>query len=253
MAKFTYESFYCSELDAAIKHTPLVYLPAGSLEWHGEHIVLGCDMLRGHVICTQAAQLGGGIVLPPFWIASPGYSAYRGSIVFSPRVVEDVVTELYRELEKVGFRICITFLGHGGPSQDYVFNAAAERHSRAGKMHIATLNEHDFLPKELALGGHAQLDETLECMGTGPGNVDMSRFAPNETTLPRYEGLDPAPYQLGLTGDMADHVARHMSATQWMWGDWTAEDVTPERAQERIQTVAEHLAAKAQELLAQIS
>ena len=253
MAKLAYESFFPSELDTAIEENPLVYLPAGSLEWHGEHIALGCDMLRGHAICTRAAQIGGGIVLPPFWIASPGYSAYWGSIVFSPRVVEDLVTELYRELEKVGFRLCVTLLGHGGPAQDCVFNAAAERHARAGTMHIATLNEHDFLPDQLALGGHAQLGETLECMATGSENVDLSRFDPNATDLPRYEGLDPAPYQLGLTGDAADDVPRHMSATQWNWGDWKPEDATPEGAQERLEAVAQHLAAKARQLLADVN
>ena len=251
--KVRYEELLPHEFEARLQERPVGYLPIGTLEWHGVQNALGADFLQARGLFERAARRFGGIVLPPFWIASPGYSSYGGSIVFSPRVVEDLVTELYRELEKVGFRLCVTLLGHGGPAQDCVFNAAAERHARAGTMHIATLNEHDFLPDQLALGGHAQLGETLECMATGSENVGLSRFDPNATDLPRYEGLDPAPYQLGLTGDAADDVPRHMSATQWNWGDWKPEDATPERAQERLEAVAQHLAAKAQELLADVN
>ena len=48
MSKLAYEPFFHSELDDAIRQKPLVYFAAGSLEWHSEHILLGCDMLRGH-------------------------------------------------------------------------------------------------------------------------------------------------------------------------------------------------------------
>ena len=55
-AKTRYELFFPSELNKAIAGTPVAYIPAGSLEWHGEHLALGADYLRGHQICLRAAE-----------------------------------------------------------------------------------------------------------------------------------------------------------------------------------------------------
>lgn len=46
---------------------PIVYIVAGSLEWHGFQNPLGTDSLKAHSICCEAALKYGGIVLPPFY------------------------------------------------------------------------------------------------------------------------------------------------------------------------------------------
>ena len=38
---------------------------AGALEWHGHHNPLGCDSLKAHAVCCEAALAFGGVVLPP--------------------------------------------------------------------------------------------------------------------------------------------------------------------------------------------
>ncbi len=47
--------------------SPIVYIIAGSLEWHGFQNPLGTDSLKAHSICCEAALKYGGIVLPPFY------------------------------------------------------------------------------------------------------------------------------------------------------------------------------------------
>ena len=47
--------------------SPVAYIPAGSLEWHGVQNPLGTDGLKAHTICCEAALRYGGVVLPPFF------------------------------------------------------------------------------------------------------------------------------------------------------------------------------------------
>ena len=103
-AKIQFELFHPEELAEAIAETPVAYVPCGSLEWHGEHLPLGCDALRGHKLCLEAAKRTGGIVLPAHYIAAPGFCAYGGSVVFTAATVKRVAHELCRELAKMGFK-----------------------------------------------------------------------------------------------------------------------------------------------------
>ncbi len=70
-SKTRYKLFFLSELHQAIPKAPIGYIPAGSLKWHGEHLPLGCDLLRGHEICLRTAELAGGVVVPPIYVAAP--------------------------------------------------------------------------------------------------------------------------------------------------------------------------------------
>ena len=53
---------------------PIVYIPIGSLEWHGPQNPLGTDSLKAHAICCEAALRYGGVVLPPFHLGLLGES-----------------------------------------------------------------------------------------------------------------------------------------------------------------------------------
>ena len=44
-----------------------MYIPTGTLEWHGWQNPLGTDALKAHAICYEAALKHGGVVLPPFY------------------------------------------------------------------------------------------------------------------------------------------------------------------------------------------
>ena len=51
------------EVKARREACPVVYIPVGSLEWHGVQNPLGTDGLKAHAICCEAALRYGGVVL----------------------------------------------------------------------------------------------------------------------------------------------------------------------------------------------
>jgi hypothetical protein len=40
----------------AFEALPVVFLPLGTVEWHGEHNALGLDSLKAHALCVNAAR-----------------------------------------------------------------------------------------------------------------------------------------------------------------------------------------------------
>ena len=57
-----YEKLLPYQFEERMQACPLVYVPVGALEWHGEHLALGNDALKMHGLCCEAARIGGGIV-----------------------------------------------------------------------------------------------------------------------------------------------------------------------------------------------
>ena len=43
---------------------PVVYIPLGTLEWHGLHNPMGADGLQAEEIALRCARKGGGVVFP---------------------------------------------------------------------------------------------------------------------------------------------------------------------------------------------
>ena len=69
-----YELLRPEQVKALRDATPIAYVVAGSLEWHGLQNPLGTDSLKAHAICCEAALAGGGVVLPPFYQGMLGYT-----------------------------------------------------------------------------------------------------------------------------------------------------------------------------------
>lgn len=231
------------ELDAAIGRMPLAIVPAGSLEWHGPHMTTGSDFIRGDATCTSVAErLGGGVVLPATWIGAPGFCNWRGTISFTPALVKQVALELYRELEKCGFRWIFVHLAHAGQMQLESWQGAAEQHEKIGSARI--LVSHGLTgPFETALGGgHAGPDEAAQLMAADPGTVHLDRFDPEDTLLPKYEGCDPWLYGRGLSEEAQAAVHKFMAREHYEWSPDLAQIVTPEAARAHFDEVCDQLA-----------
>ena len=69
-----YELLRPEQVRDAREKCPVIYIPAGSLEWHGVQNPLGTDALKAHAICCEAALKFGGLVLPPFYQGMVGNS-----------------------------------------------------------------------------------------------------------------------------------------------------------------------------------
>lgn len=69
-----YELLRPSEVKSLQKKCPVVYIPVGSLEWHGVQNPLGTDGLKAHAICCEATLRYGGVVLPTLFLGILGDS-----------------------------------------------------------------------------------------------------------------------------------------------------------------------------------
>ena len=233
-----------SDLDAAIARMPLALVPAGSLEWHGEHLACGCDHLRGEAICAGVAErLGGGVVLPSLWVTAPGFCNWRGSLFFTPALVKRVAAELYAELDKCGFRYVLVLLAHAGAMQSESFREPADAHMRHSDMQIL-LRAGAPLSEEVDLGGgHAQANEAAELLAAEPDAVFLDRYDPANTRIAKYEGCEPAHYCSGLSEKLHEPVRAFMAREHFPWQQDLAEKVTPEAARRLFDHVCDRLAS----------
>jgi creatinine amidohydrolase len=55
------------QIVARRKECPVVYIPIGTLEWHGVHNPVGADTLQAEGLAILCAQRGGGLVFPPLY------------------------------------------------------------------------------------------------------------------------------------------------------------------------------------------
>lgn len=238
------------DLDEAIEHLPLAIVPAGSLEWHGPHITTGSDFLRGDAICEAVAErLDGGVVLPATWVAAPGFCNWRGTISFTPALIKLVAAELYRELEKCGFRYVFVHLAHAGAMQSQGWGDPAEEYMRTSDMKIRVASGPSAKLDTGLGGGHAGPFETGEVLASDPDCVHLDRYDPEDTLLPKYEGCDPELYARGLSAEATESVHKFMAREHYEWDADLVAKVTPEAARRHFDMVCDAMADDLREWL----
>jgi creatinine amidohydrolase len=103
----------------AVREMPVFIMPAGLLEWHGNHLPLGQDALKSYGICLEVTRkLGGGIVLPPCYYGRPGFSTYTGTLTYSEEAVYPLFYETFEQLKKAGAKVIAMITGHYGECQE---------------------------------------------------------------------------------------------------------------------------------------
>lgn len=101
------------EFTTAMEKAPVAYVPMGTLEFHGYHLPIGNDALKAHAICIRAAQVTGGVVLPPvYWGTGGGHKDYVTSIIVDDAVVRSGLEVTLTRLEEMGFRAIVVLTGH---------------------------------------------------------------------------------------------------------------------------------------------
>jgi len=116
--------------------SPIAYIPAGSLEWHGFQNPLGTDGLKAHAICCEAALRHGGVVLPPFYqgllgkgwgpLGWGGYTlGYNKEGTF-----ESAILGICRALVAAKWRVIVGVTGHDVPEQRAAMARAIRKATR---------------------------------------------------------------------------------------------------------------------------
>lgn len=173
-----------NQLQARMKACPIVYLPLGLCEPHGQIAAYGLDLIKAEYLCEGAARAYGGSVAP-----SMGYHMHETG--FHARWLEEEVGEenprmtslpphvmlyvfLYqlRNFANAGFTTAIVVSGHGGGNEEDLRLAAARFEERFGfSVYVYTDVE---LVKDQFNGDHAGQYEISQLMYVRPDLVDLS-------------------------------------------------------------------------------
>jgi len=175
-----------SQLEAAARKFPVVYVPFGCIEWHGRHLPLGTDALKAHGILVKCAEKFGGVVYPPVYFHS-GFN--RDHLV-------PVITNLFQRLKASGFRVIIGVSGHNVKQQIDMIKKALEPVVADGSVTGIGLWEISLSRSAESNTDHAAKWETSDMMFFYPGLVDLSELgtgplAPKMKPPDGIGGLDP--------------------------------------------------------------
>lgn len=190
------------------KECPVVYIPIGTLEWHGPHNPLGADTLQAEALAEICARKGGGLVFPPLYYgenrlqalmeANPKYSQSiaeqmelpsrnftREEFIFTVNEqtlnYNKLLLHILCEAETLGFKLAVIIPGHY-PLIDHaraavcLFNQRRCQHDET-KEYMLSWAAVDFLQvkdKYFDAGDHGGGWETSHIMATHPQTVDLS-------------------------------------------------------------------------------
>lgn len=176
-----------AEIEARLAEASIVYLPLGTLEFHGPHLPIGLDALTAHGVCLEAARRSGGVVLPPVYQGFGGdHARYPWSIMMpgGEGIAGHVLATLER-LDALGVRRAVLFSGHCADEQLEMIDDLERRWSGlTGRALELTATSVDRCASTPIAPDHAGRFETTLLAGIDPGLVHLDR-------LPRGAAPDP--------------------------------------------------------------
>ncbi len=108
------------EMADIVEDTAAVLIPVGSIEQHGYHIPLDCDIYTSTYISERAAEKARKenfiiLVAPPFNFGVSWYHmSFPGTISIEPETFIDVLMQVCKSLSKHGFKRKVIINSHGG-------------------------------------------------------------------------------------------------------------------------------------------
>ncbi|MFQ6040614.1 MAG: creatininase family protein [Candidatus Poribacteria bacterium] len=190
MTEVRWENLRPRAMEQRVNEYPVVYVPFGSLEWHGYHNPLGLDTIKARALCLRAAERGGGIVTPAtFWPI--GGMPHPWTVRMSAELIHQLAVAIYEQMAHVGFKVIIAVTGHYGVEQVlHIKKSALEVMYRSG-LSIYALPEYEVAADEGYRGDHAAKWETSLTQALFPNLVDMSEAEPEGQPLDGVGGEDP--------------------------------------------------------------
>jgi creatinine amidohydrolase len=175
-------------LAAAVAKDPIVILPVGSIEQHGNHLPVGCDANSAEAVALRAAEgLAGAahpvlLLLPPLWYGySPHHMGFAGTVTLRSETFLGVVQDVVESVLSQGVRRIVILNGHGGNVSSLDVVAARLGQIWHGKarivavtyFHLAAPRQREFRQSERGGMGHACEFETSVQLAIHADLVDM--------------------------------------------------------------------------------
>ena len=207
MTEVRYQLLRPEQIVARRKERPVVYIPIGTLEWHGLHNPVGADSIQAEGLAIVCAQKGGGMVFPPLYYGESRVESLmeavaedRGKIAEKMELPAEnfeadrhpftateqaqnyhkLLIHILAEAESLGFELGVFVAGHY-PLIDYaraaVLHFNKRRQSRyQGMLAWAVLDYTLVEDKYDCAGDHAAGWETSHMLALEPETVDMTRL-----------------------------------------------------------------------------
>lgn len=168
------------QICAAMAVRPVVYIPLGTIEWHGEHLPVGLDALTAHGVCAQAAVKAGGLVLPALHYGTGGgHGAYPWTIMMQDdSEISAQLGKTLSRLEDFGCKLAVLFSGHFADTQLIMIDhVAGSWNGRQGPMRVMATAVNRI--EGLAIApDHAGVFETTLLSALHPDLVQLERLPP---------------------------------------------------------------------------
>jgi creatinine amidohydrolase len=176
-----WERMFPQEFRAAMAVLPVVFLPLGTVEWHGEHNALGLDSLKAHALCVQAAQQVGGVVHPPLYggmggLDRPATVVIEEEFAWENYLLRPWLEKLCSEFQRIGFRAVIILTGHYGHNQQIVVRETAARMTQRLQIPVLGTPEYWLAQDAGYAGDHAGIGETSLLWHLHPELVSIERI-----------------------------------------------------------------------------
>ncbi len=166
------------QLREIITKRPVTYIPLGTYEWHGEHLPVGLDSLTAHGLCLRAAQLDGGVVMPPLYYGTGGgHSAYPWTIIKAePDEIETQLMFTLERMQSFGLTLAVLFSGHFAETQlEMIDRVAAVWNGRKNTLSVFATAVNRIEGLQFA-PDHAGIFETTLLAAMRPELVQIDRL-----------------------------------------------------------------------------
>ena len=204
------------QIDVAMSRCPTIFLPIGTIEWHGYHNVTGVDALIAQAMCLRAAERGGGLVHPTHYGAVGGLQEQHTFVFDTERIIDSVFFQPWlekwcREAVRNGFKSIILLTGHAGAAQQIAVRAAAARMTRILDTPVLGTAAY-WLSIDLHINvDHAAFYETSLMIHLYPDTVDL-----DELGDPPHRGVygkDPKQFATADAGERCTDASVERLAT----------------------------------------
>jgi creatinine amidohydrolase len=197
-ARVQYELLRPSQVMAIRERSPIAYIPAGSLEWHGVQNPLGTDALKAHAVCCEAAVRHGGVVLPALFLGILGDSrgwgptGWDGYTVTTHDVasLEDTIYRVSRGLIADGWNVLVGVTGHDIEPQRDAIHDGIQRACRGTKAKGFGVTEGENWEGGTSMRysmDHAGAWETSTMMFACPDAVDLGELRSQMSASGRHD------------------------------------------------------------------
>ncbi len=218
----------------------------GSVEQHGGHLPLGTDFLAALTIALRVADRLAAPVLPvsPVGIA-PYHMPWQGSLTLRPRTLIDLMVDVAGGLAAAGARVLLVINWHEGNTP--TVRVAADEIQRAFPLRVVVAETHiitnSLFPEEMEFT-HAGSMETAAVLAHDENLVHLDRMTTPDPVQSGAEG-----HALFRRRDVFPILRdfREVATTGWYGTPGSAE---VDRAGEIMDTVADHVVASFEEIVA---